>query len=897
MWINKLPPSWDGPSILTVLQNGAKDVVRNIFGRTHAIVKPFTLPPEVNKRTMDMLSQFYIDNESYYNALFRGFIIDKKLCFILEKNQQFAQDFIVKFLWYAKQRRQLEQKVQKAKDEKNDHTLEELFFHIEQTNEEFIESIRESMRVIPLHCYKEKFENFDDESGMSRKKFFDELHRLESSLQSYEKLIDPRYTEIYTFLYLRYFFYANIAEDKIDQWDQEYSISHIDRLIDIDYILQELARLTNYLQQNKKGPALDINQELKFIFSLESPYDPFSLVESRKQLKFPSSSFDLFYRDYLWLWNTVHTQPVISAITAPYLVSSYDELGVAEDYNNLHAYYHRPLLDDPMRAVKMIVYSKHRQTNTLAYWELYGFLENLHCQSIVEMDVYSLLALEQKDLVSILSAAFRKQTSESREKMEAYFWAFQNDFFQEFESIMWVNISATFPSFPKNRRFNSIKEYAEWIYSATPIGERKNVHDVLLSNADMIRANLIKNTIAWIDIPLIRNHQDIATKHRIYLVNYLKAFHDTHHQSSFEQQKINQNKFIFHTNVGEWLDQMQIDIHFEISSRIKDLASVLVKMLGDPKYNYVDSLRDLSGMRCVIDAYYGVGDAFDGWLILLKDSNDLAQQAYNHFVLALAWCIEKNSLIYKFKGTPSNHAMHNELVQKLNMIFPHLELKTRSLRDRTGKTDSGYNDASITGNPIIMDGSQENGYSQVRTEIQIMMRSMKSDLRWPASWACYNAKKFMTLLSRQNRIFSVQDFYRICQSNALHDNGIASSWMEVEEFLKYLLCKWYLSAYTYGDNSKNEILFNTDEYEYRLDELRANGSSIRQSANLKKMPVFGAKNDSLQNDWVTLIPKNQHIFDQHGNIRKWKKWEEIVKAFYLNPQLSRSNENDFSSKK
>lgn len=85
--------------------------------------------------------------------------------------------------------------------------------------------------------------------------------------------------------------------------------------------------------------------------------------------------------------------------------------------------------------------------------------------------------------------------------------------------------------------------------------------------------------------------------------------------------------------------------------------------------------------------------------------------------------------MYKFKGTPSNPPMHNELVQKLNMIFPHLELKTRSLRDRTGKTDSEYNDASITGNPVIMDGSRESGYSQVRTEIQLMTRSMKSDLR------------------------------------------------------------------------------------------------------------------------------------------------------------------------
>ncbi len=46
----------------------------------------------------------------------------------------------------------------------------------------------------------------------------------------------------------------------------------------------------------------------------------------------------------------------------------------------------------------------------------------------------------------------------------------------------------------------------------------------------------------------------------------------------------------------------------------------------------------------------------------------------------------------------------------------------------------------------------------------------------------------MTLLSRQNRIFSVQDFYDICQSNALHKDGIASSGMEVQDFLKYLLC-------------------------------------------------------------------------------------------------------------
>ena len=41
-------------------------------------------------------------------------------------------------------------------------------------------------------------------------------------------------------------------------------------------------------------------------------------------------------------------------------------------------------------------------------------------------------------------------------------------------------------------------------------------------------------------------------------------------------------------------------------------------MLGDPKYNYVDSLRDLSGMRCVIDGYYGVGDMFDGSLSAYK---------------------------------------------------------------------------------------------------------------------------------------------------------------------------------------------------------------------------------------------------------------------------------------
>lgn len=99
-----------------------------------------------------------------------------------------------------------------------------------------------------------------------------------------------------------------------------------------------------------------------------------------------------------------------------------------------------------MRAVKMIVYGKHKdanilaeknkEKNILAYHELYEFLKNLHYQSIVEMDVYSLLALEQKDLVSILSAAFRKQAPESKEKTEAYFREFQNDFFQEFESIM-----------------------------------------------------------------------------------------------------------------------------------------------------------------------------------------------------------------------------------------------------------------------------------------------------------------------------------------------------------------------------------------------------------------------------------------------------------------------------
>lgn len=73
------------------------------------------------------------------------------------------------------------------------------------------------MRVIPIDCYKEKFENFDDESGMSRKKFFDELHRLELSLQSYKKSIDPRYVELYTFLYIRYLFYSNITQDKVDQ--------------------------------------------------------------------------------------------------------------------------------------------------------------------------------------------------------------------------------------------------------------------------------------------------------------------------------------------------------------------------------------------------------------------------------------------------------------------------------------------------------------------------------------------------------------------------------------------------------------------------------------------------------------------------------------------------------
>ena len=883
--------------MLTSLQKGAKGVMDRIFGRTHAIIEPFTLPPEVNKRTMDMLSQFYIDHESYHNALFLDFIKDKKLFFILEKNQQFAQDFIVKFLGYAKQRQQWEQKAQKAKDEDNYHALEESFFHIEQANEEFIESVRESMRVIPIHCYKEKFENFDDESGLSRKTFFNELHRLESSLQPYKESINPRYIELYTFLYIRHFFYANIAEDKQKKEDREYSIDNKDQLINVDHILQALSKLTKYSKQNRKWPALDINQELKSIFSLHSNYDLFSLVGSRKQAKSLSSSFDLFYRDYLWLWDTIHTESAISAITTPYLISSYDELEIDEHYSTLHTYYHRPLLDDPMRAVKMIVYGKHKETNTLAYRELYEFLENLHYQSIVEMDVYSLLALEQKDLVSILSAAFRKQAPESKEKTEAYFREFQNDFFQEFESIMWVNISAVFPSFPKNRRFNSIKEYAEWIHSATPIGKRKNTRDVLLSSADMIRANLIKNTIAWIDIPLIRHQQDIAVKHRTYLVDYLKEFHDIHHQSSFEQHDNNVNKFIFHTKVGEWSSQFQIDIHFEISSRIKDLASVLVKMLGDPKYNYVDSLRDLSGMRCVIDGYYGIGDMFDGWLILLKDSHDLAQQAYNQLVFALTWFIEKNSLMYKFKGTPSNPPIHNELVQKLNMIFPHLELKARSLRDRTGKTDSEYNDASITGNPVIMDGSRESGHSQVRTEIQLMTRSMKSDLRWPASWACYNAKKFMTLLSRQNRIFSVQDFYDICQSNALHKDGITSSWMEVQDFLKYLLCTWYLSAYTYGDDNEEGILLNANEYEYRLDEMRANGNSIRQSANLKKMPVFGTKNDSLQNTHTTLIPKTQHIFDQYGNIRKWKKWEEIIKAFYLNSQLNNPCDNDASAKK
>lgn len=56
--------------MLTSLQDGAKDVVKRIFGRTHAILEPFALPPEVNKRTMQMLSQFYIDNEVYNSALF-----------------------------------------------------------------------------------------------------------------------------------------------------------------------------------------------------------------------------------------------------------------------------------------------------------------------------------------------------------------------------------------------------------------------------------------------------------------------------------------------------------------------------------------------------------------------------------------------------------------------------------------------------------------------------------------------------------------------------------------------------------------------------------------------------------------------------------------------------------
>lgn len=876
--------------MLTSLQDGAKDVVKRIFGRTHAILEPFALPPEVNKRTMQMLSQFYIDNEVYNSALFWGLIDDKKLCFILEKNPQFAQDFIVKFLGYAKQRQQWEQKFEKAKDEKNHYLSEESFFHIEQANEEFIESIRESMRVIPIDCYKEKFENFDDESGMSRKKFFDELHWLELSLESYKKSIDPRYVELYTFLYIRYLFYANITQDKVDQWDQEYSIYNIERLRNVDYILQELSKLTNHSKQNKKWPTLDINQELKFIFSLDSPYDPFSLIESSKQTKSLSSSFDLFYRDYLWLWDMIHTQSSISAIATPYLISSYDDLGIAENYNSPHAYYHRPLLDDPMRAVKMIVYGKHKKTNTLAYRELYEFLENLHYQSIVEMDVYSLLALEQKDFASILSAAFRKQAPESREAAEIYFQEFQNDFFQEFESIMDVDIKSIFPSFPKNKRFATIKDYAAWIHSAYPVGNRKNVHDILLSEADMLRANLMKNTIAWIDIPVIRRHQNLATTHQMLLIDYLKKFHNNY-WSSFEQQH-SLNKFIFHTKIAWTSPEISVDIHFEISSRIKDLASVLVKMLGDPKYNYVDSLRDLSGMRCIIDGYYGVGDPFDGWFILLKDSNNFAQQAYNQFVLALVWFIEKNSLIYKFKGTPSNPAAHNELVQKLNMIFPHLELKTRSLRDYTGKTDNGYTDASITGNPLIMDDSQENGHSQVRTEIQIMTRSMKSDLRWPASWACYNAKKFMTLLSRQNRIFSLKDFYRICASNALHQDGIASSWMEAEDLLKYLLCKWYLSTYTYWPDQEG-ILLNANEYEYRLDEIRANGSSIRQSANLKKMSIFWMKMDIS----ATLYPKNQNILDQYGNIRKWKKWEEIIKAFYLNPKLCSWDQNVSLAKK
>lgn len=238
--------------MLTSLQSDAKNIVKRIFGRTHAILEPFVLPSEVNKRTMQMLLQFYIDHESYHNALFQGFIMDKKLCFILEKNQQFAQDFIVKFLGYAKQRQQWEQKAQKAKDENNYHALEESFFHIEQANEEFIESIRESMRVIPIHCYKEKFENFDDESGLSRKTFFNELHRLESFLQLYKESIDPRYIELYTFLYIRHFFYANIAEDKQKKEDREYSIDNKDQLINVDHILQALSKLTKYSKQNRK---------------------------------------------------------------------------------------------------------------------------------------------------------------------------------------------------------------------------------------------------------------------------------------------------------------------------------------------------------------------------------------------------------------------------------------------------------------------------------------------------------------------------------------------------------------------------------------------------------------------------------------------------------------------
>ena len=243
--------------MLISLQEGAKGVIDRIFGRIHASIEPiesFALPPEMNKRTMDILSQFYIDNESYHNALFRGFIMDKKLCFILEKNRQFAQDFIVKFLGYAKQRQQWEQKAQKAKDEKNHRSLEESFFHIEQANEEFIESIRESMRVIPIHCYKEKFENFDDESGLSRKKFFDELHRLESSLQPYKERerIDKRYRDIYTFLYLRHFFYTNIAEDKQKKEDREYSIDNKYQFINVDHILHELLNLTDRSKQNKK---------------------------------------------------------------------------------------------------------------------------------------------------------------------------------------------------------------------------------------------------------------------------------------------------------------------------------------------------------------------------------------------------------------------------------------------------------------------------------------------------------------------------------------------------------------------------------------------------------------------------------------------------------------------